>query len=120
LYDAKLVQVTTEKVRTINDRIKVTQDRQKKYVDVRRRPLEFNVGDQVFLKVASWKNMLRFGLKGKLAPRFIGPFKILQRIGLVAYKVDLPLQLAKVYNVFHVSLLRKANVDFTQFYPKLR
>jgi hypothetical protein len=73
---------------------------------VRRRPLKFSVGDQVFLKVAPWKNMLRSGLKGKLAPHFIGPFKILQQIRPVAYKVDLPPQLAKVHDVFHVSLLR--------------
>jgi hypothetical protein len=72
---------------------------------VRRRPLKFNVGDQVFLKAVLWKNMMRLGLKGKLAPRFIGLVKILQRIRLVAYKVDLPPQLAKVHNVFHVSLL---------------
>jgi len=90
LYSAELVQVTREKVRTIRDRIKAIQDRQKKYVDVRRRPLEFSAGDQMFLKVAPWKNMLRFGLKGKLTPRFIRPFKILQRVGPVAYKVDLP------------------------------
>ena len=64
LYGAELVQVTTEKVRIIRDRIKAAQDRQKKYADVRRRPLEFRTGDQVFLKVAPWKNMLRFGLKG--------------------------------------------------------
>jgi len=119
LYGAELVQVTTEKVRTIRDRIKAAQDRQKKYADVRRRPLEFSMGDQVFLKVAPWKNMLRFGLKGKLTPRFIGPFKILQRVGPVAYKVDLPPQLAKVHDVFHVSLLRKASVDPARILPQV-
>jgi hypothetical protein len=77
LYGVELVQVTKEKVRTIKDQIKTMQDRQKKYADVRRRPLEFSVGDQVFVKVAPWKNILRFRLKGKLAPHFIGPFKIL-------------------------------------------
>ena len=91
MYSAELVQVTREKVRTLRDRIKAIQDRQKKYADVRRRPLEFSAGDQVFLKVALWKNMLRFRLKGKLTPRFIGPFKNLQRVGPVAYNVDLPL-----------------------------
>ena len=119
LYGADLIQVTTEKVRIIKDRIKVAQDRQKKYADVRRRPLEFRTGDQVFLKVAPWKNMLRFGLKGKLTPRYIGPFEILQRVGPVAYKVDLPPQLAKVHDVFHVSLLRKADVDPTRILPKV-
>ena len=106
-------------MRTIRDRIKTAQNRQKKYVDVRRRPLEFSLGDQVFLKVAPWKNMLRFGLKGKLTPRFIGSLKILQRVGLVAYKVDLPPQLAKVYDVFNVSLLRKADVDPTRILPQV-
>jgi len=77
-------------VRTIKDRIKAAQDIQKKYADVRRRPLEFNARDQVFLKVAPWKNILWFGLKGKLTPLVIGPFKILQRVGPIAYKVDLP------------------------------
>uniref|UniRef100_A0A6N2KZJ4 Integrase catalytic domain-containing protein n=1 Tax=Salix viminalis TaxID=40686 RepID=A0A6N2KZJ4_SALVM len=95
LYGVELVQVTMEKVRIIWDHIKAAQDRQKKYADVRRRPLEFCMGDQVYLKVAPWKNILRFGLRGKLTPRFIGPFKILQRVGPVAYKVDLPPQLAK-------------------------
>jgi hypothetical protein len=106
-------------VRTIRDRIKAAQDRQKKYVDVRRRHLEFSMGDQVFLKVAPWQNMLRFGLKGKLTPRFIEPFKILQRVGTVAYKVDLTLQLAKVHDVFHVSLLRKADVDLARILPQI-
>ncbi|KAL9400738.1 hypothetical protein Peur_004587 [Populus x canadensis] len=119
LYGAELVQVTTEKVRIIRDRIKAAQDRQKKYADVRRRPLEFSTGDQVFLKVAPWKNLLRFGLKGKLTPRFIGPFKILQRVGPVAYKVELPPQLARVHDVFHVSLLRKANVDPARVLPQV-
>jgi len=77
LYGTELVQVTTKKVRTIRDRIKAIQDRQKKYADMRRTSLEFSAGDQVFLKVAPWNNMLRFRLKGKLTPRFIGPFKIL-------------------------------------------
>jgi len=117
LYGAELVQVTMEKVRTIS--IKAAQDRQKKYVDVRRRPLEFSTGDQLFLKVALWKNMLRFVLKGKLTPRFIGPFRILQRVGPVAYKVDLPPQLAKVHDVFHVSLLRKADVDPARILPQV-
>jgi len=75
--------------------------------------------DRLFLKVAPWKNMLQFGLKGKLAPHFIGPFKILQRVGPVAYKVDLPPQLAKVHDLFHVSLLRKADVDPAGILPQV-
>jgi hypothetical protein len=82
--------ITTEKVRIVKDRMKVAQDRQKKYVDIRRRPLEFCPGDKVFLKVAPWKHMLRFGMKGKLAPRFIAPFEIRKRIRPVAYEINLP------------------------------
>jgi len=118
LYGAELVQVTMEKVRTIRDHIKTTQDRKKKYVNVRRRCLEFSVGDQVFLKVAPWKNMLWLGLKGKLTPRFIRPFKILQWIGSVTYKVELPPQLAKVHDVFQVSLLRKVDMDPARILPQ--
>ena len=119
LYGAELIQITTEKVRIIKDRMKVAQDRQNKYADIRRRPLEFFPGDKVFLKVASWKHMLRFDMKGKLAPRFIGPFEIQKHIGPVAYEINLPSQLAKVHNVFHVSLLRKTNVDPLRVLPQV-
>jgi hypothetical protein len=119
LYGAELIQITTEKVRIIKDRMKVAQDRQKKYADIRRRPLEFCPGDKVFLKVAPWKHMLRFGMKGKLALRFIGPFEIQKCIGPVSYEINLPSQLAKVHNVFHVSLLRKTNVDPSRVLPQV-
>ncbi|KAL5565244.1 hypothetical protein UlMin_028408 [Ulmus minor] len=82
-------------------------NRQKSYADRRRRPLEFKEGDFVFLKVAPMKGVMRFGKKGKLSPRYIGPFEILERIGKVAYKLALPPELAAVHNVFHVSMLRK-------------
>ena len=72
-----------------------------------RRDLEFEVGDHVFLKVALMRGVLRYGTKGKLSPRFIGPFEILERVGAVAYKIALPPNLAAVHNVFHVSMLRK-------------
>jgi hypothetical protein len=85
-----LVQVITKKMRVIKDRMKAAQDRQKKYVDIWRRPLEFSPRDKVFLKVASWKHMLRFGMKGKLAPMYIKPFEILRCIRTVAYKINLP------------------------------
>ncbi|KAL5547651.1 hypothetical protein UlMin_002882 [Ulmus minor] len=81
--------------------------RQKSYADKRRRPLEFQVGDAVFLKVAPMKGVMRFGKKGKLSPRYIGPFKILERIGKVAYRLALPPNLSSVHNVFHVSMLKK-------------
>ena len=89
------------------------QSRQKSYADVRRRDLEFEVGDHVFLKVAPMRGVLRFGKKGKLSPRFIGPFEILERVGAVAYKIALPPNLATVHNVFHVSMLQKYTPDPT-------
>jgi hypothetical protein len=73
----------------------------------------------VFLKVAPWKHVIRFGMKGKLAPRFIGPYKIIERIGTVAYRVLLPPHLDKIHNVFHVSMLRKANLDPTRILPQI-
>ena len=83
------------------------QDRQKKYANHRRRPLEFRVGDHVFLKMSPSRGVVRFGLKGKLSPRYIGPFGILERVGEVAYRIALPLELSNVNNTFHVSVLRK-------------
>ncbi|KAL0551742.1 hypothetical protein IC582_010831 [Cucumis melo] len=89
------------------------QSRQKSYADVRRKDLEFDVGDMVFLKVALVKGVLRFEKKGKLSPRFVEPFEILERIGPVAYRLALPPSLSAVHNVFHVSMLRKYVADPT-------
>ncbi|KAL4026457.1 hypothetical protein IC575_014888 [Cucumis melo] len=83
------------------------QSRQKSYADVRRKDLEFEIGDKVFLKVAPMKGVLRFERRGKLSPRFVGPFEILERIGPVAYRLALPPSLSTVHDVFHVSMLRK-------------
>ncbi|XP_073300548.1 uncharacterized protein [Primulina huaijiensis] len=91
----------------IVDRMKTAQSRQKSYADIRRRPLEFEVGDHVFVKIAPLKGIMRFGRKGKLSPRFFGPFEILDRIGERAYRLALPPDLDRVHNVFHVSMLRK-------------
>ncbi|GJT78230.1 hypothetical protein Tco_1044955 [Tanacetum coccineum] len=81
LIGPEIVQETTEKISQIKDRLKTTRDRQKSYADKRRKHLEFEVGDHVMLKVAPWKGVVRFGKKGKLAPRFVGPFDITERIG---------------------------------------
>ncbi|XP_075499226.1 uncharacterized protein LOC142537607 [Primulina tabacum] len=89
------------------DRMKTAQTRQKSYADNRRRPLEFEVGDHVFIKIAPLKGVMRFGKKGKLSPRFIGPFEILDRIGERTYRLALPPDLDRFHNVFHVSMLRK-------------
>ncbi|KAK8619690.1 hypothetical protein V6N13_135972 [Hibiscus sabdariffa] len=116
LYDRKilgpeLIQETENTVRLIRDRLKQAFDRQKSYADRRRKDLEFAVGDQVFLKVSPWKKVLRFGRKGKLSPRFIGPYRILERVGKVAYRLELPPQLSRIHNVFHVSMLRQYRPD---------
>jgi hypothetical protein len=102
-----MVQITTDKVKVIRERLKTAQSRQKSYADNRRRDLEFQVGDSVFLKLSPWKGVVRFGKRGKLSPRYIGPYVIIERIGDVAYRLDLPSELSQVHDVFHVSMLRK-------------
>ncbi|GJT80422.1 putative reverse transcriptase domain-containing protein [Tanacetum coccineum] len=111
LIRPELVLQTTDKVVLIKEKLKAARDRQKSYVDKRRKPLEFEVGDRVLLKVSSWKGVARFGRKGKLAPRYMGPFEILERIGLVAYRLRLPEELSSMHDTFHVSNLRKFLAD---------
>jgi hypothetical protein len=107
----ELVEKTVDAIYKIRSRIKTAQDRQKSYADKRRKELSFEVGDKVFLKVAPMKGILRFGKKGKLSPRFIGPFEIIEKIGNVAYRLALPPELSAVHNVFHISMLRKYITD---------
>ncbi|XP_028084416.1 uncharacterized protein LOC114285289 [Camellia sinensis] len=106
IYGAELVQETTEKINIIQQRIKTAQSRQKSYADQRRRDLEYEVGDHVFIKVTPMKGHMRFGKKGKLTPRYIGSLQILERLGPVAYCIALPLGTEQMHNVFHVSMLR--------------
>ena len=103
----KIVQVTCDKVKVRRDRLKISQDRQKSYVDNRRRNLEFEVGDMVFLRISPWKGVQRFGKRGKLTPRYIGPFRIVERIEEVAYRLELPSDLDRIHDVFYISMLRK-------------
>ncbi|GJR17846.1 putative reverse transcriptase domain-containing protein [Tanacetum coccineum] len=117
LIGLELVQETTNKVVLIRDRLKAARDRQKSYTDNRRKPLEFQVGDHVMLKVSPWKGVVRFGKKGKLAPRFVGPFEILERIGLVAYKLRLLEELSSVHDTFHVSNLKRCLADANLHVP---
>ncbi|KAI3742503.1 hypothetical protein L1987_60187 [Smallanthus sonchifolius] len=107
----ELIQEISDKIIQIRDNIRVARSRQKSYANKRRKPLEFQVGDLVLLKVSPWKGVIRFGKKGKLAPRYVGPFKILERIGKVAYKLELPPSLGNVHPTFHVSNLKKCLVD---------
>jgi len=112
-----IVQATTDKIVTIKEKLKAARDRQKSYADKRRKPLEFEVGDRVLLKVSPWKGTIRFGKRGKLNPRYIGPFEIIQRIGPVAYKLDLPPELGNVHNTFHVSNLKKCLAHVPEIIP---
>ncbi|KAL0536597.1 hypothetical protein IC582_025549 [Cucumis melo] len=107
LMGPELVQSTNEAIQKIRSRMHTAQSRQKSYADVRRKDLEFEIGDKVFLKVAPMKGVVRFERRGKLSPRFVGPFEILERIGPVAYRLALPPSLSTVHDVFHVSMLRK-------------
>ena len=111
LVGPEIVQVTCDKVKVIRDRMKIAQDRQKSYVDNRRRDQEFEVGDMVFLRISPWKGVLRFGKRGKLSPRYIGPYRIVERIGEVAYRLELPSDLDRIHYIFHVSMLRKYMLD---------
>ena len=108
-----LIRDTFEKVSLIRQLLLTAQSRQKSYADVRRRPLEFEVGDDVFLKVMPKRGVVRFGKRGKLSPRFIGPFEILERVGTVACRLALPPSMTCVHEVFHVSMLRKYTRDPT-------
>ncbi|GJZ54481.1 putative reverse transcriptase domain-containing protein [Tanacetum coccineum] len=107
LIGPEIVQETTEKVVQIKERLKTARSRQKSYADKRRKPLEFKVGDRVLLKVSPWKGVVRFGKKGKLAPRYVGPFEIVECVGPVAYRLRLPQELSCIHDTFHVSNLKK-------------
>ncbi|GJW23833.1 putative reverse transcriptase domain-containing protein [Tanacetum coccineum] len=111
LLGPELIQETTEKIIQIKQRMQAARDRQKSYADLKRKPMEFQVGDKVMLKVSPWKGVVRFGKRGKLNPRYVGPFKVLERIGSVAYKLELPEELSRVHNTFHVSNLKKCYAD---------
>ncbi|GJY39076.1 hypothetical protein Tco_0425440 [Tanacetum coccineum] len=117
LIRLELVQETTEKISQIKDRLKAAHNRQKSYVDKRRKTLEFSVGDYVLLKVSHWKCVVRFGKKGKLAHRFVRPFEIIEKVGLVAYRLRLPEELNGVHGTFYVSNLKKCLADPTLQVP---
>ncbi|GJV27445.1 hypothetical protein Tco_1383893 [Tanacetum coccineum] len=91
--------------------MQAARDKQKSYTNLKHKPMEFQVGDKVMLKVLSWKGVVCFGKRGKLNPRYVGPFKVLEQVGSVACKLELPQELSRVHNTFHVSNLKKCYAD---------
>ncbi|XP_038882279.1 uncharacterized protein LOC120073511 [Benincasa hispida] len=113
LLGSELVQQTSNNIKIIRDNLKTTRDRQKSYADKQRRELEFEVGDKVFLKLSLWKGILRFNRKGKLSPRYIRPYEIIERVGPMAYRLNLPPELSRIHDVFHMEIFRKYVPDPT-------
>ncbi|GKE62723.1 putative reverse transcriptase domain-containing protein [Tanacetum coccineum] len=95
----------------VKQRMQAARDRQKSYADLKHKPMEFEVGDKVMLKVSPWKGVVRFGKRGKLNPRYVRPFKVIKRVRDVAYKLEIPEELSRVHNTFHVSNLKKCHAD---------
>ncbi|GJS13345.1 putative reverse transcriptase domain-containing protein [Tanacetum coccineum] len=117
LTGPEIIHETTKKIVQIRQCLQAARDRQRSYANVRRKPLEFQVGDRVMLKVSPRKGVIRFGKRGKLNPRYIGPFKIHERIGPVAYKLELPEELRNVHNTFHISNIKKCLSDESLVIP---
>ncbi|GKC65620.1 hypothetical protein Tco_1098218 [Tanacetum coccineum] len=111
LTGPEIVQEITVKIVQIKQRMQAAHDQQKSYADLKRKPMEFQVGDKVMLKVSPWKGVVRFGKRGKLNPRYVRPFKVLEKVVFVAYKLELPQELSRVHNTFHVSNLKKCYAD---------
>jgi hypothetical protein len=107
VFGPDILEEAEKQVPMVRENLHVTQSRQKSYADHRRRELSFVVGDFAYLKVSPMRGLRHFKVRGKLAPRFMGPFKILEKRGEVAYQLELPLQLSDVHDVFHVSQLKK-------------
>ena len=106
-----LIQETEEKVKIIIERLKVAADRQKSYAVLKRKCIQYEIGEKLFLKVSPWKKVMRFGKNGKLIPRFIESYEVIENVGSVAYRLALPPELEKIHNVFHVSMLRRYKLD---------
>ncbi|GKD26732.1 putative reverse transcriptase domain-containing protein, partial [Tanacetum coccineum] len=117
LTGPRIIHETTKNIIQINNRIQAARDRHKSYADVRRKPLEFQVGDKVMLKVSPWKGLIHFGKREKMDPRYIGPFRVLAKVGTVAYRLEQSQQLSKVHSTFHVSNLKKCLSDEALIIP---
>ncbi|GKC46702.1 putative reverse transcriptase domain, ribonuclease H-like domain, aspartic peptidase domain protein [Tanacetum coccineum] len=111
LTGPELIRETMKKIVQIKNRLLTARSCQKSYADVRRKPMEFSVGDMVMLKVSPWKGVIHFGKHGKLCPCYVRPFKIIDRVGPMAYKLELPEELRGIHNTFHVLNLKKFIAD---------
>ena len=107
LFGPEIIDDAEQMVQAVRENLRIAQSRQKSYADGKRRDLTFSVGDYVYLKVSPMRGICRFNVKGKLAPRYIGPFKMLERKGEVAYRLELPPSLSGVHDVFHILQLKK-------------
>ncbi|GKE44558.1 putative reverse transcriptase domain-containing protein [Tanacetum coccineum] len=117
LTGPEIIHETTEKIVQIKSRIQAARDRQKSYTEVRQNPIKFQVGDKVMLKVSSWKGVIRFSKRGKLNSRYIGPFKIIAKVGTISYRLELPKQLSLVQSTFQVFNLKKCLSEETLAIP---
>jgi len=115
----EIVEETTEKIKSVWDKMRATQDSQKHYAEKRRKEVEFAVGDMVYLKMITIKGRVRISGRRKLDPRYLGPFRVIERVGSVAYKLDLPSEMEAFHNVFHVSQLRKCLTDQDVLIPEI-
>ncbi|GKG29943.1 hypothetical protein Tco_0419841, partial [Tanacetum coccineum] len=113
----KIVHETTKNIMQIGQRLQSTRDRQRSYANIRKKPLEFQVKDRVMVKISPHKGIIRFGKQGKLKPWYIGPFMILKKVSLVAYKLELPEELSNVFSTFQVSNLKKCLSDDSLIIP---
>ncbi|XP_075489502.1 uncharacterized protein LOC142528344 [Primulina tabacum] len=107
LVGPELVQMTVDKVKIVREKLKAAQDRQKSWADLKKRPVEFNVGEKAYVKVSPMRGVVRFSKGGKLNPRYVGPFEILEKVGTLACRLALPPNMSRIHNVFHVSQLRR-------------
>ena len=107
LFGPDIIEDAEQMVQAVRENLRIAQSRQKSYADGKRRDLTFSVGDHVYLKVSPMRGIRRFNVKGKLAPRYVGPFKVLERKGEVAYRLELPTSLSGVHDVFHISQLKR-------------
>ena len=115
LFGPELIKESEDKVKLIRDRLKVAQSKPKSYADSKRKDVVYEIGDRTYLRVSPLRGVKHFGVKGKLAPRFVGPYRVLERMGEVAYQLELPEALSGVHDVFHVSQLKKCHAEMAIF-----